>query len=141
MAFLNGMGSEPNADGDVLVVSDFSIGRAESCSRLTSPTPANMSSSVLVANTGTTPNGVALKDGVATVVNWGNNADILQVDVATGEVTTLIDGTGLGNCDGVDWAGESLVVSSWTPNRVTLFSPAHKHRERGPKKRWPRHFK
>ena len=121
VAFLNGMGSESNADGDVLVVSDFS---GNKLLKIEVTDPANMSSSVLVANTGTTPNGVALKDGVATVVNWGNNADILQVDVATGEVTTLIDGTGLGNCDGVDWAGESLVVSSWTPNRVTLFSPS-----------------
>ena len=77
----------------------------------------------MIANTGSTPNGVTIKDGVATVVNWGNNADILQVDVATGAMTTLIDGTGLGNCDGVDWVGESLVVSSWTPNRVTLFIP------------------
>ena len=66
---------------------------------------------------------MTVKDGVATVVNWGSNADILQVDVATGAMTTLIDGTGLGNCDGVDWAGESLVVSSWSPNRVTLFIP------------------
>ena len=121
VAFLNGMGSESNADGDVLVVSDFS---GNKLLKIEVTDPANMSSSVLVANIGTTPNGVTVKDGVATVVNWGNNADILQVDVATGEVTTLIDGTGLGNCDGVDWAGESLVVSSWTPNRVTLFSPS-----------------
>ena len=107
--FLNGMGSESNADGDVLVVSDFSDGKLL---KIDVTDPANMSSSVLVANTGTTPNGVTVKDGVATVVNWGNNADILQVDVATGDVTTLIEGTGLGDCDGVDWVGEALVVSS-----------------------------
>ncbi len=120
VVFLNGMGSQSNADGDVLVVSDFSGGKLL---KIDVSDPANMTSSVLIANTGSTPNGVTIKDGVATVVNWGNNADILQVDVATGAMTTLIDGTGLGNCDGVDWVGESLVVSSWTPNRVTLFIP------------------
>ena len=120
VSFLNGMGSQSDEDGDVLVVSDFSGGKLL---KVDVSDPANMSSSVLVANTGSTPNGVTLKDGVATVVNWGGNADILQVDVATGALTTLIDGTGLGNCDGVDWAGESLVVSSWSPNRVTLFTP------------------
>ena len=120
VSFLNGMGSQSDEDGDVLVVSDFSGGKLL---KVDVNDPANMSSSVLVANTGSTPNGVTLKDGVATVVNWGSNADILQVDVATGAMTTLIDGTGLDNCDGVDWAGESLVVSSWSPNRVTLFIP------------------
>ena len=104
----------------MLVVSDFSSGKLL---KIDVSDPTNMSSSVLVANTGTTPNGVTVKNDVATVVNWGSNADILQVDVATGAMTTLIDGTGLGNCDGVDWAGESLVVSSWSPNRVTLFIP------------------
>ena len=94
------MGSQSDEDGDV-------GGQRFSGRKLLKVDvndPANMSSSVLVANTGSTPNGVTLKDGVATVVNWGSNADILQVDVATGAMTTLIDGTGLGNCDGVDWA-------------------------------------
>ena len=122
VSFLNGMGSQSNEDGDVLVVSDFDFPSGKLL-KIDVSDPANMSSSVLVANTGTTPNGVTVKNGVATVVNWGSNADILQVDVATGAMTTLIDGTGLGNCDGVDWAGESLVVSSWSPNRVTLFIP------------------
>ena len=120
VSFLNGMGSQSDENGDVLVVSDFSGGKLL---KVDVSDPANMSSSVLVANTGSTPNGVTVKDGVATVVNWGSNADILQVNVSTGAMTTLVDGTGLGNCDGVDWAGESLVVSSWSPNRVTLFIP------------------
>ena len=120
VSFLNGMGSQSDENGDVLVVSDFSGGKLL---KVDVSDPTNMSSSILVANTGTMPNGVTIKDGVATVVNWGDNADILQVDVATGDVTTLIVGTGLGNCDGVDWAGEALVVSSWSPNRVTLFYP------------------
>ena len=99
--FLNGMGSEENAEGDLLVVSDFASGRLL---KVDVSDPTNMTYSTLVGDTGTTPNGVTVKDGIATVVNWGSNADILQVDVATGVVTTLIEGTGLGNCLGVDWA-------------------------------------
>ena len=120
VGFLNGMGSESNAEGDVLVVSDFSAGRLL---KVDVSDPANMVATTLVSNTGTTPNGVTVHDGVATVVNWYGNADILQVDLATGELTTLIDGTGLGNCDGVDWANGSLIVSSWNPQRITRFSP------------------
>ena len=114
------MGSESTAEGDVLVVSDFSAGRLL---KIDVSDPANMVATTLVSNTGTTPNGITVKDGVATVVNWYGNADILQVDLATGELTTLVDGTGLGNCDGVDWANGSLIVSSWNPQRITRFSP------------------
>ena len=120
VGFLNGMGSESGPFGDLLVVSDFALGRLL---RIDVSDPTDMMASTLVANTGTTPNGVTIQNGVATVVNWGNNADILQVDVATGEVTTLVDGTGLGNCDGVDWANGSLIVSSWTPQRISRFTP------------------
>ena len=114
------MGSESGPFGDLLVVSDFAEG---SLLRIDVSDPTDMVASTLVANTGTTPNGVTIQNGVATVVNWGNNADILQVDVATGEVTTLIDGTGLGFCDGVDWANGSLIVSSWNPQRISRFTP------------------
>ena len=120
VGFLNGMGSESNAEGDVLVVSDFSAGRLL---KVDVSDPANMVATTLISNTGTTPNGVTVQDGVATVVNWYGNADILQVNLVTGELTTLIDGTGLGNCDGVDWADGSLIVSSWNPQRITRFSP------------------
>ena len=119
-SFLNGMGSESGPFGDLLVVSDFAVG---SLLRIDVSDPTDMVASTLVANTGTAPNGVTIQNGVATVVNWGNNADILQVDVATGEVTTLIDGTGLGFCDGVDWANGSLIVSSWNPQRISRFTP------------------
>ena len=120
VGFLNGMGSESTDAGDILVVSDFSSGRIL---KVDVSDPANMTYSTLVADTGTTPNGVTVLDGVAIVVNWGGNSDILQIDVETAEMTTLVDGTGLGNCDGVDWANGSLVVSSWSPQRITQFSP------------------
>ena len=120
VGFLNGMGSESTDAGDILVVSDFSSGRLL---KVDVSDPSSMTYSTLVANTGTAPNGVTVLDGVATVVNWGGNSDIIQVDVETGEVSVLVDGTGLGNCDGVDWANGSLIVSSWTPQRITQFSP------------------
>ena len=118
--FLNGMGSETSTECDFLVVSDFSTGRLL---KVDVTNPDMMTVETLVDDTGTTPNGVTIRNGVATVVNWGGNSSILQVDLATGDLTTLIANTGLGNCDGVDWSGESLVVSSWSPQRITLFSP------------------
>ncbi|MDA0728708.1 MAG: hypothetical protein O3B70_02350 [Bacteroidetes bacterium] len=118
--FLNGMGSESNVDGDILVVSDFSAGRLL---KVDVSDPANMTYSTLVANTGTTPNGVTLVNGQAYVVNWGGNSDILKVDVQTGAVETVVNGSGLGNCDGIDYVDGTFVVSSWTPQRITLFTP------------------
>jgi hypothetical protein len=117
--FLNGMGSMSSDVGDFLVVSDFQAGRLL---KIDVTSPANMTSEVLVANTGTTPNGVTIVDGQAYVVNWGNNADILQVDVATGEITVVVDGSGLGNCDGIDYTNGAFVVSSWSPQRITQFT-------------------
>lgn len=118
-SFLNGMGS--NGAG-ILVVSDFSAGRIL---KIDATDPANMSVSTLVANTGTTPNGVVIDaaSDLAYIVNWGNNADILSVDINTGDVTTVLDGSGLGNCDGIDMDSEgNFYVSSWTPNRITKFN-------------------
>lgn len=117
--FLNGMGSMSSDAGDFLVVSDFQAGRLH---KIDVTSPANMTSEVLVANTGTQPNGVTIVDGQAYLVNWGNNADILQVDVATGEMTVVVNGTGLGNCDGIDYANGAFVVSSWSPQRITQFA-------------------
>ena len=117
--FLNGMGSH----GNTLVVSDFSTGRII---QVDITDPFDMVASTLVASTGTTPNGVVIdSDGSrAVVVNWGGNADILGIDIESGEVTTLVDGTGLGNCDGVDIDSEgNYYVSSWSPARITKFSP------------------
>lgn len=117
--FLNGMGSHENT----LVVSDFGTGRII---KIDISDPTNMQSSTLVASTGTTPNGVVIDaDGSrAVVVNWYGNADILGIDIETGEVTTLVDGSGLGNCDGIDIDSEgNYYVSSWSPIRITKFSP------------------
>ena len=117
--FLNGMGSDGNG---TLIVSDFGTGRII---KIDASSATNMSVSTLVANTGTTPNGVVVDvaNNRAVVVNWGGNADILGIDLDSGAITTLVDGTGLGNCDGIDMDSQGrFYVSSWSPNAITRFS-------------------
>tara|TARA_B110000879_G_scaffold206836_1_gene289540 strand:+ start:435 stop:1514 length:1080 start_codon:yes stop_codon:yes gene_type:complete len=116
--FLNGMGSR---SGEV-IVSDFSTGRIH---RVLIADPANMSSEVLVSNTGTTPNGVVIDEANnrAIIVNWGNNASILAADLDSGELTTLVNGSGIGNLDGIDMdADGNFYISSWLPARITKYS-------------------
>jgi len=115
--FLNGMGSMPGR----VVVSDFGNGRIH---RVDVSDPTAMVATLLATLPGS-PNGVVVEPaaGRAVVVSWGSNADIFGVDLETGAVTTLVDGTGLGNLDGIDIdnAG-NFYVSSWTPARITRFS-------------------
>lgn len=116
--FLNGMGSRTQE----LVVSDFSNGRLH---RVDISDPANMTSSVLIANTGTTPNGVVIDEANdrAIVVNWGGSASIIAVDLTTEVQSTVFANTGLGNLDGVDMDGQGrFYVSSWSPARITRYS-------------------
>ena len=116
-AFLNGMGSRSGE----LVISDFSSGKLH---RIDITDPADMATEVLVNSTGTTPNGVVIDDANnrAIVVNWGGNAPILEVDLATGEFSTLLN-SGLGNLDGIDMDGAGqFYVSSWSPARITRYS-------------------
>ena len=118
-SFLNGMGNDGNG---ILIVSDFSSGRIL---KVDATDPADMSVSTLVGNTGTTPNGIVVdtENGRAVIVNWGGNADILAVDLESGALTTIVNGTGLGNCDGIDMDSDGrYYVSSWSPNRITRFS-------------------
>jgi sugar lactone lactonase YvrE len=117
-SFLNGMGSRTGE----LIVSDFSSGRLH---RVDVSDPAAMTSSVFVNNLGVTPNGVAIDEANnrAIVVTW-NACQILAVDLTTAAVTTLAGSTGLSNCDGVDLDGSGRAyVSSWSPARITRFSP------------------
>ena len=117
--FLNGMGSDGNG---TLIISDFSTGRIL---KINASDPANMSTSTLVGNTGSTPNGVVVDvaNGRAVVVNWGGNSDILAIDIESGAVTTLVNGSGLGNCDGIDMdSEENYYISSWSPTRITKYN-------------------
>ena len=117
--FLNGMGSDGNG---TLIISDFSTGRII---KIDATDPENMSSSTLIGNTGSTPNGIVVDvaNGRAVVVNWGGDSDILAIDIESGEVTTLVNGSGLGNCDGIDMDAEgNYYISSWSPNRITKYN-------------------
>jgi len=119
VGFLNGLGNDGN---DMLVVSDFSSGRLYT---VDVSNPAEMSSALLAGNFGETPNGVVVDvpNQRAIVVCWGGNAPILAVDLESGEVTTLVDGTGLGNLDGIDDDGNgAYYVSSWSPTRITRYT-------------------
>ena len=115
--FLNGMGSRSGE----LVISDFSTGKLH---RVDISDPANMTTEVLVNSTGTTPNGVVIDEANnrAIVVNWGGNAPILDVDLETGEFSTILN-SGLGNLDGIDMDAQGrFYVSSWSPARITRYS-------------------
>jgi sugar lactone lactonase YvrE len=84
-----------------------------------------MSSTVLINNTGTTPNGVVIDEANdrAVIVNWGSSAPILAVDLSTEELSTVVANSGLGNLDGIDMDGEGrFYVSSWSPARITRYS-------------------
>jgi hypothetical protein len=119
LGFANGMG---NDGAHTLVISDFSTGKIL---KVDVSDPADMTKEVLVNNIGDTPNGVVIDAtaGRAVVVCWGSNADILAVDMTSGEVTTLVDGTGLGYLDGIDMDGSGrYYVSSWSPARITRYS-------------------
>lgn len=119
VGFLNGLGSDGNG---TLVVSDFSAGRLYT---VDATEPQQMSHSLLAGNFGETPNGVVMDpaNNRAIVVCWGGNAPILAVDLESGDVTPLVDGTGLGNLDGIDDDGNgAYYVSSWSPTRITRYT-------------------
>ncbi|MCZ4407573.1 T9SS type A sorting domain-containing protein [Cryomorphaceae bacterium 1068] len=116
--FLNGMAS----DGvNRLWVTDFSNGRIYEIdvTDLDNPT-----SEMVVANTGSTPNGIVYDEtnDRLVFVNWGGSADIKAVNLQTYQVSTLT-GTSLGNCDGIDNdAADNYFVSSWSPLRISKFN-------------------
>ncbi|MFZ8836157.1 MAG: hypothetical protein ACO2XQ_03855 [Flavobacteriales bacterium] len=116
--FLNGMGSRSGE----LIVSDFSTGKLH---RIDTSDPTAMSSEVLVAATGTTPNGVTIDEANnrALVVNWGNNASIISVDLETGEFSFIVPITGVGNLEVIYMDGQvRFYVSSWSPARITRYT-------------------
>jgi hypothetical protein len=117
-SFLNGMASNGT---DKLWVSDFSAKKIYelNVADLTAP-----SSSIVVANTTSTPNGLTYdaSNNRLVMVSWGANASIKAIDLAT-YTLSVITTTNLGNCDGVDHDSYgNYYVSSWSPNAITKFS-------------------
>lgn len=116
--FLNGMASNGT---DKLWVSDFS---AKKIYELNVADLAAPTSSIVVANTTSTPNGLTYDaaNNRLVMVSWGANASIKAIDLAT-YALSVITTTNLGNCDGVDHDSYgNYYVSSWSPNAITKFS-------------------
>lgn len=117
-SFLNGMASNGT---DKLWVSDFS---AKKIYEVNVADLAAPSSTVVVANTTSTPNGLTYDaaNNRLVMVSWGTNAPIKAIDLSTYTLTVLTTTT-LGNCDGVDHDSYgNYYVSSWSPNAITKFS-------------------
>jgi hypothetical protein len=117
-SFLNGMASNGT---DKLWVSDFS---AKKIYELNVADLAAPTSSIVVANTTSTPNGLTYDaaNNRLVMVSWGANASIKAIDLAT-YTLSVITTTNLGNCDGVDHDSYgNYYVSSWSPNAITKFS-------------------
>jgi|688.fasta_scaffold08126_7 hypothetical protein len=117
-SFLNGMASNGT---DKLWVSDFS---AKKIYEVNVANLAAPSSSIVVANTTSTPNGLTYDaaNNRLVMVSWGANASIKAIDLAT-YTLSVITTTNLGNCDGVDHDSYgNYYVSSWSPNAITKFS-------------------
>jgi hypothetical protein len=116
--FLNGMASNGT---DKLWVSDFSVKKIHEVNVADLAAP---SSSIVVANTTSTPNGLTYDaaNNRLVMVSWGANASIKAIDLATYSLS-VITTTNLGNCDGVDHDSYgNYYVSSWSPNAITKFS-------------------
>lgn len=116
--FLNGMASNGT---DKLWVSDFSAKKIHEVNVANLVAP---SSSIVVANTTSTPNGLTYDaaNNRLVMVSWGANASIKAIDLST-YTLSVITTTNLGNCDGVDHDSYgNYYVSSWSPNAITKFS-------------------
>jgi len=117
-SFLNGMASNGT---DKLWVSDFS---AKKIYEVNVANLAAPSSSIVVANTTSTPNGLTYDaaNNRLVMVSWGASASIKAIDLST-YTLSVITTTNLGNCDGVDHDSYgNYYVSSWSPNAITKFS-------------------
>jgi hypothetical protein len=117
-SFLNGMASNGT---DKLWVSDFS---AKKIYELNVANLAAPTSSIVVANTTSTPNGLTYDaaNNRLVMVSWGASASIKAIDLST-YTLSVITTTNLGNCDGVDHDSYgNYYVSSWSPNAITKFS-------------------
>lgn len=114
--FLNGI----TTDGTYLYATDFSGGKIHKVN------VSQNTSSVLVASTGGSPNGIVWDPTGErlVVVFWGSGAAIKSYDRDSGAATTLVANTGVGNIDGItiDCFGNFL-VASWSPARITRFEP------------------
>lgn len=119
-SFLNGLTSN---GVDKLWATDFGTDKIHEIDVTSLAFP---SSTEIVSNTGSTPNGIVY-DGPnnrLVFVSWGSSAAIKQVDLSNNMVSTLVT-TGLGNIDGIDEDNQgNFYISSWTPDRISKYDNA-----------------
>jgi sugar lactone lactonase YvrE len=117
--FLNGMGN----DGDHrLFVTDFNGSKIYEVDVTDNANPLYTE---IISNTASTPNGltVDLANNRAVFVNWYGNSDIKAFDLDDYTMSTVLNNSGLGNCDGIDIDNDgNFYVSSWSPQQITKFN-------------------
>lgn len=117
--FLNGMASD---GAGRIWVTDFS---AKKIHEIDFTDLQNPSSSVIVNNTVSTPNGICYDASANRLVfvAWGNSAPIKAVSLSDYSVSTLLANSGVGNIDGIDNdLSGNFFIASWSPNRITQFN-------------------
>lgn len=119
VSFLNGMGN----DGDHrLFVSDFGDSKIYEIDVTDNTNPTYTE---IISNTASTPNGITvdLANNRGIFVNWGSNSDIKAFDLDDYTLSTVLNNSGLGNCDGIDIDNDgNFYVSSWSPQQITKFN-------------------
>lgn len=109
-SFLNGM---TNNGVDKIYITDFSAGKIH---EINVSDLSNPSSQVIVANTGSTPNGIVFDEDNNRLifVNWGGSAKIKAVDLSNNSVSTLVT-TPYSNIDGIDEDNDgNYYISYWS---------------------------
>jgi len=115
-SFLNGLTSDRD---HMLWFTDFSQKRIHSLDLTTGQ------DQIIVTNTVSTPNGIILDEPNSrlVIVTWGSNAPILQYDLLSNALSTVVPGTGLNNCDGVALGCDGkFYVSSWGAGAIHTYN-------------------
>ena len=116
--FLNGMANDGVSK---LWVTDFSAKKIHQIDVSDMDNPVVLE---VVSNTVSTPNGIVYDylNNRLVFVCWGPNADIVEVDTETFELT-ILEETSYGNIDGIDMTMQGdFYIASWTPNQITRYN-------------------
>lgn len=121
--FLNGLASD---GADRLWATDFNGYEIYeiNIANLSTPSYAMVADQSDIGNT-YKPNGIVHDPANNRVifVNWGANAPIKAMDLATYTVNTLVENTSLGNIDGITSdSNGNWYVANWIPARITRYT-------------------